>query len=329
MFPFQFVSSGGERSLAWQDREGDKWCHLWQLFLPLFSTRSGQWGQQRELCIWDQAANPLSLFLPWTWVGWSLGGKLLLVQALALLWTRRFVDFLACAKANNWIIAHPAFSAFFLPLYSIFCTFLNWPSFFRCLGWWAGITVWLQVPPITRIVLFSLVPMEWACVSTLSEDVSAYPKMLCQHQSYLTEMYLSQSVLQGLWKCLVEESGASTEERLVLHWHQRVTKVKGHRKHCSWELFLEWSNCHLGKRGNFLMTCLLSSAFIYNIVCSSYFCFGVAKWQQWKHIYFSAVQKQTLKAKHSQDKVIKALHSSLQRWAWLNGAFKWCLVFFI
>lgn len=92
-----------------------------------------------------------------------------------------------------------------------------------------------------------------------------------------------QNVLQGLWKCLVEESGASTEERLVLHRLKRVTKR--HWKHCSWELFLEWNHCHLGKRGNFLVTCLLSSAFIYNIVYSSYFCFGVTRWRRLKHTF--------------------------------------------
>lgn len=34
MFPFQCVSSGGERLLARQSTEGDKWCHLWQPFHP-------------------------------------------------------------------------------------------------------------------------------------------------------------------------------------------------------------------------------------------------------------------------------------------------------
>lgn len=58
MFPFQFVSWGGESSLARQGREGEKWCNFWQLSRPLFSTEFGQSGQQGEPCIWGQAANP-------------------------------------------------------------------------------------------------------------------------------------------------------------------------------------------------------------------------------------------------------------------------------
>lgn len=63
----------------------------------------------------------------------------------------------------------------------------------------------------------------------------------------------------------------------------RVAKGKWCWKPCSWELLSERNHSHLGKRRIFLMTCLFSSAFIYNIDYSSYFWFGVAKWQRWKH----------------------------------------------
>lgn len=66
--------------------------------------------------------------------------------------------------------------------------------------------------------------------------------------------------------------------KVVLHRCQRVTKGKRHWEPRSWELLLEGN--HLGKRENFLMICLFSSAFIYNIDYSSYFCFGVAKQQR-------------------------------------------------
>lgn len=63
----------------------------------------------------------------------------------------------------------------------------------------------------------------------------------------------------------------------------RVTKGKRCWKPSSWELLSEGNHSHLGKRRIFLMTCLFSSAFIYNIDYSSYFWFGVAKCQRWKH----------------------------------------------
>lgn len=177
--------------------------------LPLFYMGSGHSRQWGELRLWGQAVNLRVLFQPWDgcWSANFYQSKLLLMQALGVLWARRVCRFPCAWQSEQQNHCTFCLLSIFLPLCYIFCRLLEWLNFFRYIAWWGGIMVWLQVLPNWRVCLLQL---------GSSEDVSSYLRTLCQHQSHLTEAYLSQRskfptrfLKVSVW---IEESSVSTEK---------------------------------------------------------------------------------------------------------------------
>lgn len=132
----------------WCFREGGKWWPLTNVHHP-----SSLWGlatqDNGENCVYGTRQWIYLFFFFfnarwWVVVSWGqLWDKVGVASGTASVVSKE--GLLISLHLPKHIIAHFAFSAFFLSLYDLYCRFSRWCicTFFRYIAWWSGISVWL------------------------------------------------------------------------------------------------------------------------------------------------------------------------------------------